>query len=114
VDIRPVPPGWRCVHLTERDEGPAVTVLAMAEWLIQERQQYIEADTDGRPRIPNAERRVIAGQVGAYGYADPVDRSSDFWCILAPNEDEPSAADVDYELARRARVAAERAKQGKR
>jgi hypothetical protein len=105
VDVRPVQPGWRVVHIVEGNSGPTTSIGPMAGWLIQERQRFIEGETDGKPRQPNAERRVIAGEPTPDGYADPVNQESTFWLVLAPDEPEPSPKDLERELARRARVA---------
>lgn len=81
--------------------------------LIQERQPYVESDIDGRPRNPNAERRVIAGEPTAGGYVDPVDFDPAFWRVLAPEEPQPGMTDIDLEVQRRERVAAKKAKRDK-
>lgn len=89
VDFRPASaPGWRALFL---DSPTGRHTREIAGWLIEEeigpRPRY---DDEARP---TGDRRVRAAVPDEMDELRVASESSNFWCVLAPDEPEPSAAD---------------------
>jgi hypothetical protein len=101
--------GWRAVYLRGKEGTTAQRVVG---WLMEE-MMFIDENLDYLPpeqQAPLPNTRVIAGVV-VEGEVEPVNRLTDFWLLLAPDQEPPSKAEEKHERERRAAIAAKRASQ---
>lgn len=99
VDFRPAPEGWRIAWIIKN----RLDIAPMPGWIVREEFEYDSPNSDdGRS---TGSRDVVATRVEDYGI-EPIEASDrSFWFILGPGESEPTAEEVEAEVARRAKEA---------
>lgn len=103
TDFRPATlPGWRALFL--KPDGRRISPLV--GWLIQDETTL----DDFGGSTTTGDRRVIAAVTSEYCEATPVTDLDSFWCVLDPDEPEPSAEEEAQERQRRRGAADYRAK----